>query len=83
MSFRTHELKCWPPFFWDIKTGAKPFELRRNDRDFRAGDLLILREWNDVARAYTGDRVERIVSYVLTDFAGLEPGFAVIGLRVP
>lgn len=40
----THELKLWTVFFED--TYRKPFELRRNDRGFKVGDRLHLREWD-------------------------------------
>lgn len=49
-----HELKTVQPFFDQVVSGAKSFEARRHDRDFRAGDLLLLREWNTV-RALTVD----------------------------
>lgn len=42
----THELKTWPEFFKQIRNGRKKFELRRNDRDFKVGDQLLLKEWN-------------------------------------
>lgn len=38
-----HELKCWAPFFWDIHEGTKTAEFRRNDRDYKVGDILVLR----------------------------------------
>lgn len=42
---KEHHLKCWPEFFSPIQEGLKPFEIRRNDRDFQVDDLLILEEW--------------------------------------
>lgn len=74
---RTHELKCWPDFFEPILEGRKTFELRRDDRGFREGDLLLLREF-DPARvvidpdtqvetfgAYTGREIARRVGFIL------------------
>ena len=40
-----HELKTWPVYFGAIVAGRKSVELRLNDRDYRVGDILALREW--------------------------------------
>ena len=37
------ELKILPEYFEAVKSGKKTFELRKNDRDFCVGDILILR----------------------------------------
>src|SRR3954470_11426726 len=44
-----HELKCWPEFYKALVSGEKTFELRKNDRGFRVGDVLWLREWRRLA----------------------------------
>lgn len=40
-----HELKCWPEYFHALVLGAKPFEVRKNDRDFKRGDTLVIQEF--------------------------------------
>ena len=82
---RTHDLKCWPPFFQAISDGDKTFEVRKNDRGFQKGDHLILREWNPTynygSGAYTGQQLDKIVTYVLQGGAfGIEPAYCVMGL---
>lgn len=80
-TFTTHDLKCWPQYFKEVALGYKPFELRRNDRDFRVGDSLNLREWNPETNEYTGRRVLAAVTYVLSSHDGLQPEFVVMGIQ--
>lgn len=58
----THELKILPQWFADVLTGKKNFEIRRNDRDFKVGDYLLLKEW-DKGR-YTGREVKKRIQYI-------------------
>ena len=69
----THHLKTWPQFFQLIQDGSKTAEVRLNDRNFKAGDELVLHEWNPETRAYTGGALLRIISHVqkLDDIPGL------------
>lgn len=75
-----HEVKTAPEFFWPQVAGYKPFEVRRNDRDFHAGDILRQREWSPHG-GYTGKVLDREISYVLDDPAYCKEGFVVLGLR--
>jgi len=49
-----HSLKSWPKFFDPISAGLRMHELRRNDRDFRVGDRIELREFDPEMNLYTG-----------------------------
>jgi hypothetical protein len=60
-----HELKTWPEEFKAILDGTKPFELRKNDRNFNVGDILILKEYIPQSSRYTGKTCRRIVTYIL------------------
>lgn len=61
----THDLKCWPAFFEAIAAGDKRHDLRRaTDRDFRVGDVLLLREFDPDCCAYTGRKQKVAVTYV-------------------
>ena len=62
---KTHELKTWPEYFGPLASGDKAFELRVNDRDFQAGDTLILNEWDPKTRSFTGRLALRRVTFML------------------
>ncbi len=77
----THELKILPRWFEDVQSGRKNFEIRRNDRDFKVGDYLLLKEWNK--GKYTGREIMMRIQYIYHgDGAyGLSVGFCVLGLE--
>lgn len=85
MNLRTrkiHRLKTWPGPFQATKHGLKPFEFRKNDRNFASGDILILDEWDPIGQKYThDDPIVRAVTYILDEGFGLPAGHVVMGLE--
>lgn len=76
-----HELKCWPPFFAEIREGNKTFEVRQDDRNFRVGDLLHLREYRPHTQTYTGRECWVDVTYLLAgDWPGLAAGYVIMSI---
>ena len=61
-------------------TRNKNFELREDEDDIQAGDLLVLEEFIPY-RGYTGNGVRRSVKYVLRNCPeyGLKQGYCIIG----
>jgi len=59
----THELKTWPVAFWDVVFGAKTFEVRRNDRNFKVGDFLVLKEYEPKTKKYSGEEIVVQIDY--------------------
>ena len=53
-----HKLKLNAAHYDDSASGIKTFEIRKNDRNFKVGDILELREyvWSNLEKrgAYTG-----------------------------
>ena len=74
-----HELKILTQYFEEVKSRRKTFEIRKNDRNFKVGDDLILKEWD--GEKFTGRKIERTISYILYDWpCGLKDGYCVMSL---
>lgn len=73
-----HDLKIDPEYFDGVISGGKNFELRYNDRDFKAGDSVTLHEYR--RGQYTGETSDHIIQYVLSGHRGLEPGWCVFAM---
>ena len=62
---KVHKLKTWPKYFLDVREGVKTFEFRKNDRDFKVGDFLLLQEFDPFTKSFTGNEVWVKVTYKL------------------
>lgn len=74
-----HELKIHPEYFKAVVLGDKTFEIRKNDRNYSVGDLLVLKEYSTES-GYTGKYTIVKTTYVLTDPEFVKEGFAVLGI---
>jgi hypothetical protein len=74
LTYRTHHLKVSPTYFHDLWNGNKTFEVRRNDRAFQKGDLVVLQEYDESKTRsadkyrYTGRKIKAIIGFVLTEY---------------
>ncbi len=59
-----HELKCWPESYRAISAETKTHEVRKFDRDFKVGDLILLREWEPSTSKYTGWSMVVKITYI-------------------
>ncbi|EIR8761535.1 DUF3850 domain-containing protein [Enterococcus faecalis] len=72
-----HELKILPEYFEAVVSGNKRFEIRKNDRNYKKGDILRLNEYQD--GQYTGDVHVAEITYI-TDYAQ-QDGYVVLGIK--
>lgn len=78
-----HALKTWPGPFQEVWDRRKSFDIRRNDRHFVIGDLLVLREWDpDTVKGYTGSAIIAEILHVECGTWGLPAQLAVLGIDV-
>lgn len=76
-----HHLKIWPQYYQESVSGQKKAQLRKNDRDYRVGDRLILHEWNPELGIFTGPEAYVKVTDVMKDCEGLVPGFCILSVE--
>lgn len=74
-----HNLKIITKYFNDVLWGYKTFEVRKNDRDFKVNDIVILEEYNN--GSYTGRRICKRITYVLDDQEYCKDGYVTFGMR--
>ncbi len=93
----THYLKAWPVYFNQMITGAKPFDVRLDDRGFQVGDGVVLQEYDPGlvdgatgADGYTGRKCCATITSIFTsgdsrtlfDCALISDHHVVLGLRL-
>lgn len=77
----THELKTEFQYLLDMKLGNKRFEVRKDDRNFKIGDILIIKEYDPVYGTYGDMQARRQINYILPGGQfGIEAGYVVLGL---
>ena len=76
-------LKTHPKWFAGLWDGSKPFEIRFDDRGYKVGDKMILREFDPESQGdpYSGRAIERTITCMVTsaEFPGLHYGYVALG----
>mgnify|MGYP003016307113 CR=1 FL=1 len=72
-----HKLKIQQKYFEPVIQGKKRFEIRKNDRNFKVGDIVVLEEI-DENNAYTGDSFKTKITFI-TDYQQ-KNGYVVFGI---
>lgn len=76
---KRHELKIEPQYYSAVLAGVKTFEIRRNDRDFKIGDEILLAEFVPEENRYTNRELLKQITYI-TDYAQKD-GYVVMGIK--
>lgn len=59
-----HHVKSWAHFYDAIELGLKTHDLRKNDRDYKVGDTLVLQRYDNIRGCYTGEELPVEVTYI-------------------
>lgn len=81
-------LKTWPKYWYAIEDGSKTFEIRRNDRPYAVGVVLLLQLWDPSTEDFIYDEtghpktLARRVTYLLPGLYqfGLSSDFVVMAI---
>lgn len=77
---KVHSIRLAKTYFNDVASGKKSFELRKNDRGYKVGDMLEMLEFADGRN--TGRIIQAEVAYMLEGYTGLEEGYCILGISV-
>ena len=77
----THELKILPRYFWGVYLEYQNFVITEDNKDYKIGDNLRLREC--LYFRYTGTECNRVISYIYRNCedCGLKNGFVILGFE--
>ena len=76
-----HKLKIKSEYYINVINGTKTAEIRYNDRNYQAGDILILNEIDSLGN-FTGNNCEVIVTHVLGDNQYLQTGYVMLSFHM-
>jgi ParB family chromosome partitioning protein len=77
---KVHQIRLAKPYFDDVANGIKTFELQKNDRGYKKGDILEMMEFADGKK--TGRMVKVLVTYILEDYTGIEDGYCIMATKL-
>ncbi len=76
---KLHKLKILPKYYEKVISGEKRFEIRKDDRNFKIGDLIRLEEFEG---EYTGrDSLYEIIYKLDGGCCGLEEGYCILSIK--
>jgi len=61
---KTHEVKSWTHYYDNIVVGLKKHDLRKNDRDYKVGDELLLKRYDHFKGEFTGETMLVKITYI-------------------
>lgn len=84
---KLHELKIKHKYLFQVNSGRKTFELRKNDRDYQVGDLIHFIDLKDEKPSVLDQIIDTDalykITYVLKDVPeyGLDKDYCILGIK--
>lgn len=77
---RIHKIRTAVKDFDAICSGKKNFELCRNDKGYKTGDILEMEEFGGGIK--TGRGLKAVITYIQENYTGLEEGYCILAIEV-
>ncbi|WP_334729039.1 DUF3850 domain-containing protein [Nostoc sp.] len=77
-----HTLKTVEPYFTQVKDKKKTFEVRRDDRGYKVGDILKLLKYDARQQKFSGEEVLAEVTHMLDNYPALEYGYVILSIKI-
>lgn len=77
-----HKLKTVNPHFNDVWVGKKTFEIRNNDRNFKVGDTVVLKEFDPVGVPFSGRIINATITHILDDLKYCKEGHVAFSFEI-
>lgn len=75
-----HQLKILSKYYKSVISGEKTFEVRKDDRNFKVGDIVILNEIDDL-NIFTGNYIGVRITYIIRDSDFCKSGFCIFSFE--
>lgn len=76
----THEIKILPKYFEEVQSGRKTFEYRKDDRGYKVGDIIKLKEYLPETDTFTGNSLEAEITYILKGELNIPTDYAIMSI---
>ena len=77
-----HIVKIDPEYFDDVVNKVKKFEVRKNDRNYKVGNIIELREFNRKRNEYTGRTITAEITYILDNEEYVKENYVIFALEI-
>lgn len=85
-----HEVKSWTNLYDPLVAGWKTADIRdKRDRNYRVGDMLIMRRYDFANGVYTGEKARCLITHIISNdtpcamsSTGLDRNLCILSLRL-
>lgn len=74
-----HKVKVDPKTYSLLKKSYKSFDIMEADRDYKIGDLIVYKEFDDFG--YSGREVKKEITHKETVYEGLKEGYVILSIK--